>query len=335
MNEGDYPAQLKRLVNGFRVSQCIHVAVELAIADHLRGGARSCAVLAERTGSQPAALERLLRVLARAGIVHRESDGRFALTPLGELLCKDADGSMRAEIRNNLHASSWAAWGQLLYSVETGQAAFPKIFGKSAWEYRAENPEAGRIFDEMARSMSARSRDVILNCLDLSNVRRVVDVGGGDGTLLAGILARWPALQGVLFDRPAVTAKAERVLNVAGVRDRCRIVAGDFFDEVPAGGDLYLLKAIIHDWDDKAAIAILNNCRQAMTNDASIVLVESLLDPDSPDDRAFMDLHMLVIHGGLERTPAEFGALFDASGFRLDRVQRTGTGPDLIHGKPA
>jgi precorrin-6B methylase 2 len=328
-------AELKGMVYGFWMSQCVYVAAILGIADCLKDGPKTCAELAGLTRSHPAALCRLLRALASIGIFSEDENGRFMFTPLAELLRTDTDGSIHAEVLHMLDPSSWAPWGQLLHSVRTGEAAFPKIFGEDVWEYRARHPEISAIFDTMATVMSKHEVDVILQHLDLSNVGRIIDVGGGKGALIAEILSRHTNLRGVLFDQPHVVAGADALLQAAGVADRCRIEPGDFFNKVPKDGDMYLLKAIIHNWNNEAAVAILRNCRQAMSSHARIVVVESVLDPARPTFGNLMDLHMLVIHGGQERTPAGFGALFDASGFRLRNILTTATDMSLIEGIPA
>jgi hypothetical protein len=327
-------AELRDKIYGFWVSQCLHVAVELGIADCLRDGPKTSVELAERTRAHPGALYRLLRGLAVAGIVREEQGRRFGLTPVADLLRPEVAGSMCAEVRNVLHFTSWSSWGGLLHSVRTGKAAFPEIFGKTAWEHRSENPESRTIFDAMAAGTLNREGEAVLRHLDLSGVRQIVDVGGGRGELLAEMLRRQPNLRGVLFEQPCVVAAAQGLLGAAGVADRCRIEAGDFFDRVPTGGDLYLLKAVIHNWNDEAATAILANCRRAMSRHARIVIAEAPLDPAKSSIDSLMDLHMLVVHGGQERTEAELGELLSSSGFRMKSALTTDAGISLIEGEP-
>lgn len=326
--------ELKEIVHGFCLSQCVHVAAKLGIADCLKHGPKTCAELAELTGSHPGALCRLLRALAGKNIFSEDEGGCFLLTPLAGILLTDTDGSMHAEVLHMLNSSSWVPWGQLLHSVKTGEAAFPGIYGEDAWSYRSRHPEISAIFETMATAMSKQEADAILSNLDLSDVSQIIDVGGGKGELIANILLNQKNLRGVLFDQTHIVAGADEVLQAAGVADRCRVEPGDFFREVPKDGDLYLLKAVIHNWNDDAAIAILRNCRQAMSSHARIVLIESVLDPAGPSVGNFMDLHMLVIHGGQERTPAEFGALLENSGFCLKNIVKTASGISLIEGIP-
>ena len=334
MTSGALQAELKEIVYGFCLSQCVHVAATLGIADCLKDGPKTCAELAGLTGSHPAALCRLLRALASIGIFSEDEDGCFMLTPLADLLRTDSQESMHAEVLHFLHPSCWAPWGQLLHSVKTGEAAFSMIFGKDVWEYRARHPEIRSIFDAMNSAKSKHERNVVLQHLDFSNVDLIVDVGGGKGELMTEILSQQTRLHGVLFDLPHVLAGVGSLLREAGVEDRCQMKSGDFFHEVPKGGDMYLLKAIIHNWNNEEAIAILRNCRQAMSSRARIVLIETVLDPEKPNPGNIMDLHMLVINGGQERTPAEFGALLDASGFRLRNILKTAAGISLIEGIP-
>lgn len=334
MPDQDERARLRELANGFRVAQCLHTALELGIFEQLRRGPQTGDALARLAGADPDALTRLLRALVLTGLVQTGDDGAFAITPMGQLLCEGVTGSLRAEVRNLLHPSSWAAWGQLQATVETGEAAFPKVFGQRAWAYRAAHPEAGRVFDAMAQQCAARDSETILRHLDLTGVPCMVDVGGGNGALLAALLAAHPGLRGILFDQPAVVAGAGPVLGAAGATDRCQVVGGDFFADLPRGGDLYVLKAILHDWDDAAAVRLLINLRRAMSDDARLVIIESLLDGEPTAAQAFMDLHMLVIHGGRERNEAEYAALLRAAGFRLTGVTRTDGGPALLYGTP-
>lgn len=328
-------ARLRELANGFRVSQCLYTALELGLFEHLRTGPRTGEALARLSGADADALKRLLRALAHSGLVQPDCGGAYALTPTGQLLCAGSDDPLRAEIRNLLHPSSWAAWGQLRASVETGEAAFPRIFGQRAWAYRAAHPEAGRIFDAMAQHQATRDSEHILPHLDLTDVAQIVDVGGGNGALLAAVLAAHPDRRGILFDQPSVVAGARPVLDGAGVTDRCPVVGGDFFADLPRGGDLYVLKAILHDWDDDSARRILAGCRRAMGDHARLVIIESLLDGDPTPAQALMDLHMLVIHGGRERPAAAYQALLQSAGFRPDGVTRAGGGLALLYGRPA
>lgn len=326
--------KVREILRGFMASQCLAVATELGVADGLAGGPRTAEELAAATGVHPDALRRLLRALVSLGLLREDVSGRVLLGPSGELLRCDVAGSLREEILQVLHHTSWASWGALGESVRTGRPAFPALYGTDAWSWRARHPEAGATFDAMAERNSRRAAASLGEHLDLAGVRCLVDVGGGTGGLLAELLVRRPELRGILLDRPGVVAAAPALLAAAGVAERCRVEGGDFLSAVPPGGDLYLLRGVLHDWDDAAATTILRNCRRAMSAAARLVLVESLLEQEPAAAVALLDLHMLVIHGGRERTGEEFRILLEASGFRLKSIRRTDDGATLVEGTP-
>ncbi len=267
--QGDHQAQtaaaaLIGLLQGFRVSQAIHVFAVLGVADLLKDGARESDDLAARVGAHPPTLYRLLRALASIGVLREEPGRRFALTPLGDCLRSDAPEPVGPMAVFLGQATVWQAWSGLLHSVRTGENAFRHVHGVSLWEHNSRDSEAGAIFDAAMTSGSRRHAGAVLAAYDFGRFATIVDVAGGRGALLAAILNAHPAAHGVLFDQPHVVAHAGPVLEAAGVRDRCRIVEGSFFDAVPDGGDAYVLKWILHDWEDERALAILRACRQAM-----------------------------------------------------------------------
>jgi hypothetical protein len=329
-------AALRRLANGFQVSQAIYVAATLGIADELRAGPRSSADLAEATESHPDALHRLLRALASVDVLHEGADGRFSLTELGECLRSDAPQPVGGWAALIGRPYFWTAWGALLHSVRTGENAMTHVTGAGPWEYRAQRPEEGAIFDRAMTDLSRRFTRALLDAYDFSRFGTVVDVGGGQGALLAAILAAHPALRGILFDLPHVVGPADGVLAAAGVADRCAVVAGDFFAGVPEGGDAYVLRAVLHDWEDAEAIAILRSCRRATPDDAALLVVERELGgPNENPDAKFADLNMLVMPGGRERTVEEFAALFDSAGFELAGTTPTAAAMSVIEARPA
>ncbi len=321
-------AALRAKVYGFWVSQCLYVAARLGIADRL--GDEGCTAMDAASGSGvPAhAMERLLRALASIGIL-QAGDGRYHLTAEGALLRSDVADNLRPELLHMLHPSSWSSWAGLLESVTTGEPAFARIHDESPWQYRASHPEAADAFYRMAAAKASSQRDAILQALDVPPSSLVVDVGGGQGDFLAALLLRHQAARGVLLDTAAVLVAAEAVLRASGVADRCRVASGDFFESVPAGGDLYLLKSILHNWDDDAAVRILATCRHAMRPGARLVAIERVLDPNHPTLEDLMDLHMLVMHGGRERSRQEYERLYAAAGLRLLRVDPVRPEPDL------
>jgi hypothetical protein len=333
MNAGE---DVRRLITGFRVSQAVHVAVVLGISDLLADGPLAVAELAERTGSHERSLYRLLRALATAG-VYQELDGqRFGSTPLGDGLRTDAAGSAAGQAAFIGSPAYWQAWSALLHSVRTGENAFRAVHGQDVWAYRADHPDEGGSFDAAMTSMSRYVAGATLDAYDFGRFGTVVDVGGGRGALLAAILGRWPDLRGVLFDQPHVLAEAPSLLDSAGVAGRCRIVTGSFFDAVPAGGDAYLLKSIIHDWPDAESVAILRNCRRAMAPEATLLLVERVIaGPNHGFDAAFSDLNMLVSPGGQERSTAEYAALLAAADLHLTRAVPTASEVTVIEAVPA
>ncbi|MGB8273875.1 MAG: methyltransferase, partial [Alphaproteobacteria bacterium] len=324
MTEPDHPSQLMRLVNGFQVSQAIHVAATLGIADLLANGPRASDDLAAKTKTDPGALYRLLRALAAAGVFREESGKRFALAPLGACLRSDAPVPVAPWAALVGRPNYWQAWGSLLHSVRTGENAFRHVHGASTWEYRALHPEEGRMFDAAMTGLSRQVSKAVVEAYDFGSFGRVVDVGGGRGVILAAILAANPAVRGVLFDQPHVMADAGPVLRDAGVADRCDVQGGNFFTSVPAGGDCYILKAILHDWNDAEATQILRVCRAAMPADGKLLLVEQVIAPPNEGLIGKMsDLNMLVAPNGRERTADEFADLLALAGFRLTSVVPT------------
>ena len=327
---------LLRMTNAFQVSQAIHVAATLGIVDLLEDGPRSADELAEATHTHAPTLYRMLRALASVGVFVEETDSRFGLTPLAEHLRTDATGSLRAWARLIGQPYFWSAWGHLLHSVRTGDPAFPDLHGTTVWEHRAAHPEEGAIFDAAMTGLSAPVAEAVAQSYDFSSIGVLVDVGGGEGGLLATILAANPGLRGVLFDLPDVVANAGALLERADVADRCEVVGGSFFETVPGGADAYLLKSIIHDWDDDAAAKILHTCRAAIDNTGKLLVVEPVIRPGNEPDRAkFSDLNMLVMLGGRERTADDFAKLYTEAGFRLTDIIRTASPPfNIIEGAP-
>ena len=322
----DDAARLRRMVSGYMVSQVIAVAAALGLADLMAQQAAGIDDLARDTGTHRPSLARLLRALVALGLAEEPEAGSFRMTPLGARLRTGVPGSMRNVALTHGSEPYWRAWGDLLHAVRTGDAAFEHAFGISSFAYLGEMPERAAAFDAYMADVTRQAIPAILAAHDFSRHRRIVDVGGGNGVLLGAILAAAPGAQGVVFDTPAGIAGARRRLEEAGVAQRCDIVAGDVFAAVPEGADAYLLKSILHDWDDARAAAILANCARAMRPGSVLLVVERLLPeriacrPDHAD-AAMMDLHMLVMPGGRERTAAEYAALLAAAGLRLLAVR--------------
>lgn len=330
------PFVLFRMVTGYYVSRAIHVAAKLGIADLLAEGARGHDELARATSTHPDSLRRVLRLLAGAGVFTEEEDGKFALTPIGACLRSGVPGSMRAATLL-FGGITQHAWGDLLHSVETGEPAFRRVFGMDSFAYIAEHPDEAANFDAAMAGFTKRIATAVAEAYDFSPFHRIVDIGGGNGLLLAGILTAYPALAGIIFDLPHVAARAEEQIRELDLADRCEIVGGDFFKEVPSGGDAYLLKHVIHDWNDDRATEILRNCRRAMGAEATLLIVEGVYPSridQSEESRgaAANDVNMLVCTGGRQRSEAEFRGLFDAAGFRLMRIVPTQAPVKVIEG---
>jgi hypothetical protein len=311
-------AGLLPLIYGYQVSQAIHVAAALGIADQLADGPRAVGDLASATATHADTLRRLLRALAAVEVLREEPDGTFGLTALGEELRGPA-GLIAAFIGRPYH---WTAWGQLLHSVRTGDNAFRAVHGVDVWEYRAQDPEEAAIFDAAMTGLSRRVNAAVVAAHDFSRYGVIVDVGGGHGALLAGILASHPGVRGVLFDQPAVVAGADG--------DGFEIVGDSFFESVPEGADAYLLKSVVHDWEDEPAIEILRTCRRAARAGTALLLVERELAVPATK---FSDLNMLVGPGGRERAFEEYAALLAAAEYELVGETPTAVGVSVFEAR--
>ncbi|MGD0946468.1 MAG: methyltransferase [Candidatus Binatia bacterium] len=326
---------LRRLIDGYRISQAIHVAAVLGVADHMAAGPRASDEIAAAVGAHPQSLYRLLRALAAVGVFREHEHRRFSLTAMGECLRSDAEQSMRPSATYLGQAYRWQTWGQLLHSVKTGENAFRALHGVDPWTYRERHPEQSAIFNA---AMTANSRFVdgaLVEAYDFSRFGRIADIGGGQGPLLAAILAANPQARGVLFDLPNVIATAAPVLEAAGVGNRCEVVGGSMFESVPEGCAAYLMKFVLHDWDDADCVRILQNCRRAMQSDARLFVIERLVGaPNEGPAVKLSDLNMLLVTGGQERTREEFAALFRAGGFRLADILSASDAMSVIVGEP-
>jgi ubiquinone/menaquinone biosynthesis C-methylase UbiE len=313
-----------QVIAGFWLSRCVYIAAKLGLADLVKDGARTPAELAALTGTHAPALYRVLRALASTGWLQEDGDGRFGPTPLTVGLQSDAPGSLRALATTELGEEHYPAWGNLLFSVRTGNLAFDEVFGMPNWQYWAGHPEHAGIFNRAMSEMTAIIEPAVLSICDFSTARTIVDVGGGRGTLIASILRAYPQARGIVVDLPHVIEQGRPLIAEHGLEDRCELVAGDFFKAVPSGGDVYTLKWVIHDWDDAQATAILKNCHAAMPPHARLLLIEAPLSPrNEPSLHKLMDINMLVMTGGRERTEAEYRSLLEAAGFALTRVTVT------------
>ena len=320
-------------ISGFMRSQTVHVAAKLGIADLLRDGPQSADALAAPLGAHAPSLRRLLLALTTIGILVEDDGGRFATTPLGALLRADHPQSARPFAILMGEPMVWRAWGALEETILTGAPAFDRVFGAPFFAYVAQRPEEAAVFNAGMTSLSGGHLSAILANYDFAGCTRIVDVAGGQGALLRGILERYPRATGVLCDLPSVVAGAH-ALKASAVAGRCEVVGVDMFRAVPAGGDTYLLKMILHDWADAEALQILRNCRQAIAAGGRLLVCDAVLaPPNAPDPAKWTDLNMLVLVTGRERTEEEFRGLYAAAGFRLTRTIPAG-GLAILEGVP-
>jgi hypothetical protein len=325
-------AVMQSLINGYRVTQLLYVAVKLGIADLLRGGPKAVEELAAMTGAQTEPLYRALRALASFGVFSEVAPRRFTLTPLAEMLRTDHPRSLCA------HAlfqgeEAYRAWGELLYSLRTGEPAFDYVYGTPHFAYLAQHADASEVFNRSMSDNTVRSGSDIVSVYAFPATGVVVDIGGGHGAFLSAVLRAHPGLRGVLFDRPDVVEGAAPTLEAAGVAQRCKRVGGDFFTPPLPTGDIYLLRQIIHDWDDTRSISILRHCAQAMAQNSRILVIEALIPPgNEPSPVKLLDIQMLVMTGGHQRTEEEYRQLYAAAGLRLLRVIPTSSPFSVVEG---
>ena len=322
-----------QLATGNWVTQMLHVAAELGVADQLAAGERSVEELAPAVGADPDSLFRLLRGLAGLGVFSETAPRRFALTPLAELLRSDHPGSQRQFVRM-LGGEHYEAWGDLLHSVRTGENAFPHRYGAPVFAWYAQNPERGAIFDGAMTDFSRVEIEALLAVYGFEGITHLVDLGGGHGALLHAVLRRHGHLRGTLVDQPAVVASATVPPELQG---RLSVEGGNFFEAVPSGGDAYLLKHILHDWGDDACLTILRLIREALPPGGRVLILEQVLPPgNDPSPSKLLDLNMLVMtEGGRERTPEEYARLLERAGLRLAAIHPTPSPISVVEALPA
>lgn len=330
------PAEiLGQMIFGKCVTMALSVAAKLRIADKIASGAKSADELGKETQTHGPTLYRVLRALAGVGVFSESADGKFSLTPMGELLRSAVPGSMRGMADFVGDKWSWDAWGDLMYSVRTGKTAFDHVFGEPCFDYLAKHPAESETFNEAMTGLSGMVAPAVAEAYDFSKFGTIIDVGGGHGRLLSEVLKANPKVKGIVFDAPHVAAGATDAIAKAGLADRCRAEGGDFFKAVPAGGDAYLMMHIIHDWPDDLAITILKNCRKGVNAGGKLLVVDSVVAPPNvPDPAKILDLEMLVLPSGKERSEKEFATILAAAGWRLNRVVPTKSPKSIIEGVP-
>jgi cyclopropane fatty-acyl-phospholipid synthase-like methyltransferase len=339
------PAEKMRLrsaliqrIGGHMTAQAIGVAAELGLADLIKDEARGIEELAAESGTHEPSLLRLLRTMTAVGLTTEPEPGRFGLTEVGAQLRSDSPDSLRTFARMFCHPIMLKGWFGLRHSVTTGERAFDQIYGTDFYSYAAQDEEANALFNEAMSEESRIAAAQLASGYDYSGIKKVVDLGGGDGTLLAAILSGRPQLTGIVFDSAAGVAQAADTLREAGIADRCEARAGDFFQDIPRDGDLYILKSVFQDWGDEDSRALLRTCRAQMPASATLLIVGTVLPETASTDEPIMyftDLNMLVVSGGRERTESEFRAMLEETGFTVRSVGIRAAGPlSLIEAVP-
>ena len=328
--------ELNRLMLGVAVSRAICTVAELGVADHIADRtAVPVATLAQKTGTHERSLHRVLRLLASRGLFRETSPGAFEHTPLSFALREDAEGSYRAGAR--MFHRFFPAWDALDHSIRTGAPGFDRAFGSPLFDFVMANPAVGPLLDAGMSSFHGYETAAMLDAYDFSGVKTLADIGGGNGSLLTGALKRYPAMRGILFDIEHVLAGARPRIAAAGMESRVATTSGDFFKAVPSGGDAYIMKQIIHDWPDDRAVVILRNIHRALANQPNgrVILLESIIQTgDQLDFGKLIDIEMLLLPGGRERTEAEFRRLFELAGFKLARVVPTRSPLSVLEARP-
>lgn len=327
--------QMFKMVTGYWVSQMVGTAARLSVADLLEPGAQSVTSLAERTGANPDALYRLLRGLASVGVFVEREGRAFANNTLSQTLRSNVPGSMRDMAIVQTAPGHWRPWERLPDAVKTGDRSSVAALGGELWDWLRDHPEERLVFSSAMGNLAALAGAELVRCWDFSKTKTVVDVGGADGTLVKAVLRAFPSCAGTLFDLPHVVGPAAQGLEAAGLRGRCEVVGGDFFKQVP-GGDVLLLKHVLHDWDDERAVTLLENCAAALRGDGRVLVLEMVIPDDgSPSPAQLMDLNMLVLVPGKERTAKEYGELFARAGLTLTAVVPTHSPFSIVEAKRA
>jgi len=324
---------LETFIMGEAVSRCLQVLAKLLIADRLAQSPETAEVLARETSTHAQSLYRVLRTVASVGVFREDEQGRFHMTPTAELLRTDVPDSMQPWLV--LRGEEWhrSSWNKLYATVSTGETAFNIAHNEGLFDHLKHDPDAATVFNKAMAATKGFTQSIV-DAYDFSGTQKIIDVGGGYGSLLSAILQKNTHLQGILYDTKKVTTEARKGIEDAGLASRCEIIAGDFFSSVPSGADTFLLRRIIHDWDDEKSIKILKNCRQAMDNGGKLLLAETIIEHGNAlSPGKFYDIDMMVMVGGLERTLDEYSVLFEAAGFTLTNVVSTKSNMSIMEGQ--
>ncbi len=314
-------AFLTQMAFGAMMTQALYVAARLKVADLLADKPQTISELAAATNTHERSLYRLLRSLASVGVFEETEPKVFKLTPYAEPLRSDVPNSMRNGAIFMGEEWHWRVWGDMLHSVQTGKPAWGHVHGTEVFDYFADNPRQAEIFNNAMTDMSVGTAPVVVEAYDFSGIKTLTDIAGGHGYLLAQVLKANPSVKGILFDVEPVIAGAGALLEEEGIAERVEKVSGDFFASVPKDADAYMMKHIIHDWDDECALKILQNINQAMSEDGKVLIIETVVpEGNEPHYSKLLDLEMLTSPGGIERTPGEYRELLAAAGFRLTRI---------------
>jgi hypothetical protein len=322
------------LLSGYWISQSIYVAAKLGIADLLAGGPQTADELAATTKTHAKSLYRLLRALASVGVFREDERRRFVNTPTSETLRADVPGSQLA-MAILLGEEHYHAWGEVMHCVRTGESGFEKVYKQPIFDWLSAHPEQAAVFDQAMVSVHGRETGAMIDAYEFSTIGVLADIGGGNGSVLREVLARHPKMRGLLCDLPGVVERAKPLIAQSGLADRLQTAVTDFFKEVPKGADAYLMRHIIHDWDDEESLQILKNVRRAVSANGRLLIVEGVVPAgNEPSFTKLLDLNMLVLPGGQERTADEYRTLFEAAGFRLASITPTHSEVSVIEGRP-
>ena len=323
--------QVVQMASSLWVSRLLYLAAKLGLADLVASGTNTPQAIAAKTKTHERSMQRVLRALGCIGIVEQKPDGTIAMTELGDTLRSDHPGKARSTVLMVGGPWMWQSWGEFEYSVATGKTATEKVLGMPAFDYLAKHPDQASIFNEAMVGIHGQEPAAVAEAYDFSGFGTVVDVGGGTGNLIAAILKKYPQPAGVIYDLPHVVKEAPGFLKTLGVADRVKTEAGSFFERVPPGGDAYVLSHVIHDWSEEQCLTILGHCRKAMKPGAKLLIVEMVLpDGNEPHPGKMLDMVMLTVPGGEERTASEYRELLGKAGFRMNRVVPTASAVGVV-----